>query len=73
MGYSHISGSFTDKDNACKFCKSFFFLGTCIGHCVECNDDVHCNDTCDKFSKDTDTFNENNEFVSKEAEINYYI
>lgn len=72
MQYIHISGEFVDKINACKFCKSFFLWGTCYGHCMKLNDDVHCNDTCEKFDKDTDTFDENNAFVSEEAREDYY-
>lgn len=47
----HISGSFTDKDDACKFCEHFSLWGTCIGHCIIHEEDMHCNDTCKKFEK----------------------
>ena len=72
MAHLHIGGSFTDKDNACKFCGNFFLWGTCIGYCTQNDDDMHCNDTCTKFKKDISTFDKNNEFVSENAKITYY-
>ena len=50
MEYIHISGSFTDKDNACKFCSNFMLWGTSTGYCRVHNEDMSCNDTCDKFN-----------------------
>lgn len=47
----HVSGAFTDKDDACKFCEHFCLWGTCIGYCLEQEEDMHCNDTCEKFKK----------------------
>lgn len=72
MNHIYISGDFTDKNNACKFCKNFKLWGTCYGYCCENEEDIHCNETCDKFDKDTDTFDENNNFVSEDAKIMYY-
>lgn len=45
----HISGSFTDKEKACKFCKYFNLWGTSTGYCVPLDEDVNCNDTCEDF------------------------
>lgn len=47
----HICGSFTDKENACKFCKHFNLWGVNTGYCVPLDDDVSCNDTCEDFEE----------------------
>ena len=61
----HLDGDFTDKNNACKFCENFILCGTHYGRCIVLNEDVHCNDVCDAFKLDADTFNENREFISE--------
>lgn len=45
----HICGSFTNKEDACKFCENFNLWGVSTGHCTVFNGDVDCNDTCEYF------------------------
>lgn len=48
----HLCGSFTDKDNACKFCENFSLWGVSTGHCRKHDEDMSCNNTCEHFTKD---------------------
>ena len=68
-----IDGHFPgDEKNPCMCCKNYINWGCNGGDCALDGSYVNSAFTCKKFERDTDTFDENNEFISDEARDNWF-
>lgn len=71
--FSFIDGQFAgDEKNPCMCCTHYIKWGCRGGDCEIDESYVSSDYTCDNFERNTEVFDENNEFLSDEARDSWY-